>query len=219
MARKRKFNTEVPATIKLNLIGKKFGHLKVVGFGGYKRYGANLRNRSIMWTCECECGSVRDYRVGNLRSGRSTQCVACRRKRASGGRRTHGQSKTPTYATWNQAKVAGTLCRKWMQFEAFYRDMGNRPDENYLRRKNTSRLHSPGNSYWGDQRQTGPRRLATFKGRTMGLSEWARETGIHKTTLSLRLATGWSVKDALTTPSGTYRGRSARRKRTGGDGE
>ena len=219
MARKRKFNTEVPATIKLNLIGRKFGRLTVVGFGGYKPHAGSRGNRSIMWTCECECGGVRDYWVSNLRGGMSTRCAECGRKRASDRRRTHGQSKSPTYTAWMHAKAAGTLCRKWMQFEAFYRDMGDRPEGQYLRRKNPSRLHSPGNSYWGGKQQDKPRRLVAFEGRTMGLSEWALEKGIHKATLSLRLASGWSVEDALSTPPGKYRGRSACRKRTGEDGE
>ena len=218
MARKRKFNTEVPATIKLNLLGRKFGRLTVVGFGGYTK-PSQRRHRVVLWTCECECGSVRDYRIGNLRSGRSTQCKECGRKRAIANLRKHGQSKTPAYATWNQAKVAGTLCRMWMQFVAFYRDMGDRPVGKYLRRKNTSRLHSPNNSYWGDKQQNPPQRLVAYAGRTMGLSEWARELGIHRQTLSLRLAAGWSVEDALTTPPRPYGGRSARHKRIGGDGE
>ena len=219
MARQRKFNTNVLATIRLNLVGKKFGRLTVVGFGGYHRYGAKLRQRAVMWTCQCECGSVRDYHAGNLRGGMSTQCLECGRRQLSATNRTHGQCKTPTYTTWMHAKAAGTLCRKWMQFEAFYRDIGDRPEGKYLRRKNPSRPHSPSNSYWGDKQQTGPSRLVTFKGRTMGLSEWAREKGIERATLSLRPATGWSVEDALTTPLGKWRGRSARRKRTGGDGE
>ena len=49
----------------------------------------------------------------------------------------------------------------------------------------------------------------------MGLSEWARELGIHKQTLSNRLAKGWPVELALSAPKGTYLSQIARRKRTG----
>ena len=213
MARKRKFNTDVPATIRLNLLGKKFGRLTVVGFGGYAKPSGKRSTRAVLWTCRCECGSVYNYHAGNLRGGQSTQCAECGRKQSQINHRSHGRSHTPTYHTWMHAKAAGTLCRKWMQFDAFYRDMGERPDGKYLRRKNTSRLYSPSNSYWGDRQPTKPQRLLTHAGRTMGLSEWARELGIQRQTLSLRLATGWSVEDALTTPPSAYRGRSARRKR------
>ena len=219
MARKRKFNTNVPATIRSNLLGKKFGRLTVVGFGGYTKPSGKRSTRAALWTCQCECGSVRNYHAGNLRGVRSTQCAECGRKQASVSKSTHGQSGTPTYYTWESAKAARTLCRKWTQFNAFLRDMGDRPDGTYLRRKNTSRLHSPSNSYWGNRQQTKPQRLLTYAGRTLGLSEWARELGIQRQTLSLRLATGWSVKDALSTPPGKWRGRSARRKRTGGGGD
>lgn len=215
MARRRKFNTDVPATVRSNLLGRKFGRLTVVGFGGYKPYGGKRPWRAILWTCRCECGSVCDYHAGNLRQGQSTQCAECGRKQANISRRKHGKSNSPAYEVWRRARSSGSLCSKWMQFNTFLRDMGDRPDGKSLRRKNTSRLHSPKNSYWGERLKTPPRNLYTHDGRTMGLNAWARELGISKQTLSHRLAAGWPVEDALTTPLGTYRGRSARRKRTG----
>ena len=218
MARKQKFNTDVPATIRSNLLGRTFGRLTVVGFGGYTKPRGKRTPRMALWTCQCECGNVRDYPASNLRGGGSTQCAECGRTRRSLSNRTHGQSRTPTYTAWTHAKAADKVCRKWMQFEAFYRDMGDRPDGKCLRRKNTSRRHSPSNSYWGDRPKTTPRRLYTYAGRTMGLSEWARELGISKQALNQRLAAGWSVEDALTTPPGAYRGKIARRKREGDRG-
>jgi hypothetical protein len=45
-----------------------------------------------------------------------------------------------------------------------------------------------------------PRRLLTFQGETMTVSEWARRVGMHPLTLFARLGAGWSVEEALTTP-------------------
>lgn len=44
-------------------------------------------------------------------------------------------------------------------------------------------------------------RLLTHQGRTMSLSEWAREKGIREVTLNTRISTyGWSIERALTEP-------------------
>lgn len=44
-----------------------------------------------------------------------------------------------------------------------------------------------------------------FQGRTLSLARWARVLGISKQTLSWRLATGWTIEEALTTPLDTRR--------------
>ena len=45
-------------------------------------------------------------------------------------------------------------------------------------------------------------RFFTYDGKTQTLSQWARETGINKRTLSYRIdRLGWSIEKALTTPS------------------
>lgn len=35
------------------------------------------RSEHVYWTCECECGSVRDVRGSALRTGASLQCSPC----------------------------------------------------------------------------------------------------------------------------------------------
>lgn len=44
-------------------------------------------------------------------------------------------------------------------------------------------------------------RYFTHNGKTLTLSQWAKETGINKRTLSYRIdSLGWSIEKALTTP-------------------
>lgn len=45
-------------------------------------------------------------------------------------------------------------------------------------------------------------RLLSLSGREQCLGDWAREIGISRAALSFRLASGWSVERALTTPRG-----------------
>lgn len=42
----------------------------------------------------------------------------------------------------------------------------------------------------------------TYNGETQTVSEWARRFGLKRTTLRHRIAKGWSVEKALTTPVG-----------------
>jgi len=202
MARKQKFNTNVPATIRLNLLGKRFGRLVVVGFGG------RSASHAILWTCQCECGSVYDYWAGNLRGGLSSQCRDCHLKDPPPKCITHGQSKSPTYHTWHWAKRRNLLCRKWLRFEAFLEDMGPKPDGTFFCRKNQSRLHSPTNSYWGDSTISQTGRSISFRGRAMNLSAWAREIGITRQAINKRLKNGWPLERALTAARYSRRGKT-----------
>lgn len=43
-------------------------------------------------------------------------------------------------------------------------------------------------------------RLITFAGRTMGLNAWAKELGLNKESLRVRLL-NWSLEDAMTRPA------------------
>lgn len=49
-------------------------------------------------------------------------------------------------------------------------------------------------------RKQGRRRVLTHAGRSLTASAWARELGLKRGTLHKRLASGWSVEKALTTP-------------------
>lgn len=52
---------------KIDLTGKRFGHLTVI-----KEVGK--RGNQIMWQCKCDCGNIKNIMGGNLRNGSSTSC-------------------------------------------------------------------------------------------------------------------------------------------------
>lgn len=130
-------------------------------------------------------------------------------------------SKTPEYAVWAAMKqrcinrkhpaykqYGGRgikVCKRWMQFKAFFADMGPRPDANYsLDRIDNNRGYEPSNCRWTtfDVQMRNTRRAVylTLGDRTMRLADWAAEIGISPMTLKTRLET-WTVERALTTPS------------------
>lgn len=129
----------------------------------------------------------------------------------SKGNYRHGMYGTPTYKSWAEMKRRCgtrwwkdvTYCERWEKFENFFADMGERPQGTTLDRINTYGNYEPSNCRWANShtQATNKRnsRYITYKGVTKHISEWAKETGIKRSTLSARLlAYGWSVEKTLT---------------------
>ena len=53
---------------KIDLTGRKFGHLTVIKEAGKSNLG------SIMWLCKCDCGKEKVINGNNLRQGKSQSC-------------------------------------------------------------------------------------------------------------------------------------------------
>lgn len=78
--------------------------------------------------------------------------------------RTHGLSSSPVYSCWNKIvqlcnnvnnhqyhNYGGrgiTVCDRWLKFENFYADMGDRPKGMVLSRKNKYKNYSKSNCLW-----------------------------------------------------------------------
>jgi len=61
----------------IDLTGKKFGRLFVVGIAKRNKFGA------IFWKCFCDCGKIKEVRSDALRGGKSKSCGCYSRERAS----------------------------------------------------------------------------------------------------------------------------------------
>lgn len=98
-----------------------------------------------------------------------------------------------------------TVCDRWRESpENFYADMGPKPTPGHsLDRIDNDGPYSPDNCRWATPAQqranTSTSRMLTHNGKTMSMSEWSEETGVHMSTLCQRLKRGWSVDRALTT--------------------
>lgn len=100
-----------------------------------------------------------------------------------------------------------TVCRRWMTFANFLADMGPKPlgpTKFYLDRIDNDGNYEPGNCRWVDGRtsasNTSHSRHLTYDGRTMTLTQWARELNKGVSTILFRLKSGWDVQDALMRP-------------------
>jgi len=99
-----------------------------------------------------------------------------------------------------------TVCSRWLSFENFLADMGEKPAGTSLDRKDNDGNYCPENCRWATRNQQNrnrrSNRLLTYDGVTKCLVEWAETIGISKRTLANRVNRGgWSVEKALTTPA------------------
>lgn len=114
--------------------------------------------------CYCKCGGVCVRQRGGLRNGRSTHCGCRKIARLSELNSRHGMTGTAIYSTWcnmldrcrnpknHQFNDYGgrgiSVCNRWMTFENFYADMGDRPPGLLLERINNDLGYKPSNCKW-----------------------------------------------------------------------
>lgn len=180
--------------------------------------------------CRCDCGTVATVRLAKLRHGRTRSCGCLFRETAASigrrpSRQKHGLCKHPLYGTWatmmkrcynpkqpkwrNYGARGIKVCARWHDIRHFLddisRDLGPRPRSCSIDRINNDGDYEPGNVRWATAAQQGRNRRGnrylTAFGRTMPIVDWARELGVHPTTLQRRLRAGWSAERAVSTPS------------------
>lgn len=172
----------------------------------------------------CECGTVKDYQLGNLRAGITKSC-GCILRDMRPTNLTHGHScgigTSPTYQSWYAMKQRCTnpkhgkwkdyggrgiaVCDRWLNsFENFLADMGERPNGTTLDRQEVNGNYEPSNCRWATAAEQSRNRrafLIEFNGERHCLAEWAEILGIKASILSKRISQrGWSVERAFSTP-------------------
>jgi len=203
---------------KQDLTGLQFGKLSVL-----RREGSNHRGVST-WLCQCECGCEKVADADSLKRGRTSSCgcLATEQRKSAAQSRAHDLSRSkkpkermawesmlrrcydPKHPSFERYSARGiAVCDSWREsFAAFYADMGDAPKGTTLDRINNDLGYSKENCRWADMTAQGNNRSnnisLTFAGKTLTLSQWARETGIRPNTLHRRLTSGWSVERMLT---------------------
>lgn len=196
-----------------DLTGRKFGRIIILGFAG---------NR--MWFCKCDCGKITKVFAGSLKDGTTNSCGCFMRERAREANIEHGHTinkrRTPTHKTWqgmlercnnpNSIRFYDyggrgiKVCERWLKFENFLEDMGERPKNTTIERKENNKGYYKENCRWATvKEQCNNRRsnhFLTFNEKTQTMAQWADEIEISSNTICMRLRSGWSVEKALTTP-------------------
>lgn len=165
--------------------GQRFGKLVAV-----RDVGDDGKGR--LWLCRCDCGNEVVVRSNRLPS-RGSCTIAC-------AKTTHGGAYDGTYRSWAAMrhrcksdehskwyKNRGIrICRRWMKFENFLADMGERPDGMTLERKDGDRGYEPGNCRWETWSEQARNKsnsiLIEYRGITLIPREWACVIGITEGT-------------------------------------
>lgn len=129
----------------------------------------------------------------------------------NGTKEQHGMTHTPEYRSWNSMhqrchdeihpayhKYGGngiTICERWNSFQAFYEDMGPRPEGTSLDRINPYGNYEPSNCRWATPRQQANNRRES-------ISSMARKCDLTPKLVLGRLRKGWPIEDALTVEKG-----------------
>ncbi len=97
------------------------------------------------------------------------------------------------------------VCKRWLEFENFLADMGERPKGLTIERIDNNKGYSPYNCRWASYKEQNRNRKSnrhiSYKGQTKLLIEWSEHLGISKDTLIYRLDTAkWSVTKTFNTP-------------------
>jgi len=189
-------------------IGGRFGHWVVIALAPNQRNGRHV-------IAQCDCGSERNVVARDIESGKSKACTNC-------GNKTHGHTRkgwqSPTYLTWHgmiqrctnighcsYGKYGGrgiTVCDRWLKFDAFLVDVGERPSGKTLDRIDVNGNYELTNVRWAtrseqarnrrDTRLT-PQLVDDIKNRVKsgeGVRAVSRDTGISSGQVS-RISRGF----------------------------
>lgn len=193
-------------------IGDRFGRLVVFSLD------ESSTTKAVRFICICDCGVKKSIRKSKLYTGNTSSCGCLRRELISKKNMSHGQTGTSLYYAWKTMKSRCTnknfhkyesygargikICEKWMTFEGFIEDMGERPKGMTIDRIDVNGDYCKDNCRWATPSQqarnkTNTRYINAF-GKTQCLADWADETGVDHRTISSRLSRGWSPERSLT---------------------
>lgn len=178
-----------------DITGRRFGALVALGISGRGPRG------HILWRCQCDCGNQHVAPGSRLLNGGCKSCGCQRSAMIGDARRKHGYSRrSGEYKSWsgiiercenpknpafgNYGGRGIQVCLRWRaSFEAFLADVGPRPSRGHtIDRIDVNGNYQPGNVRWATWRTQAQNRrdvrLFSFDGRTLCLTEWARELDI-----------------------------------------
>ncbi|MGG1947088.1 hypothetical protein AB1286_20105 [Trinickia sp. NRRL B-1857] len=188
-------------------ISARFGMLTVLSRADNDRFGRT------QWNVHCDCGVEKVVALFRMTSGHTKSC-GCIRGR---DRFRHGMKGTPTHNSWcamkqrcfypksdGYADYGGrgiTVCERWMTFENFRADMGERPDGMTIERNDTNGNYEPGNCRWAPMPEQNRNRRSTIlierNGVTKCVKDWCDELGLNVDRVYGRIRRGSTPSEAL----------------------
>lgn len=152
---KREVTSETSRVDYTGVVSGKLTMLKDVGTDGGTR----------LWLCKCECGNFHTAKGSSVKFGHILSCGCLQLENTVKANTTHGMSDTREY--WSYHKMLDrcynendhkypsygargiTVCDRWLEsFSNFYEDMGDKPENLSLERKDVNGNYEPDNCMW-----------------------------------------------------------------------
>lgn len=198
------------------LKSKRFGRLTILEDVGRDKNGRNV-------LALCNCGIIKTYRLGHIKSGKILSCGCYGREAASKSSTTHGLSKHSLYKVYkgmknrcynanidsykNYGARGIIICDEWLSsFELFFNwSMSNGYKKGLqIDRENNNGNYEPSNCRWVKQkinaRNTRTNVFIKYNGKTKTIAEWCEIVGISQKRFYSRRKRGWTIEQTLSTP-------------------
>ncbi len=193
--------------------GATFGHWTVL----HRVTEGPATNVHVRWRCRCSCGKERDLNSDHIRKTK-VPCLSCHIAKFS---TTHGhcldRSSSETYLSWAHMKSRCTdknckdypnyggrgitLCERWLSFENFLEDMGEKPKGYTIERDDVNKGYEKSNCRWipksEQSKNTRVTEWVVVGGERMCLADAVRKTGVCRSTVDWYRKRGKTTQDAF----------------------
>jgi len=112
--------------------------------------------------------------------------------------------KSSNYPRWGGRGIV--VCERWASFEAFFEDMGPRPEGYTIDRIDPNGHYTPANCRWAPACEQGALHRRNLRAVTIdgvaypSLAAAGRAHGVSPAAINARLKRGWSVERAIRAP-------------------